>query len=198
MGLPTALRSAPALDSEDNFSQILAADGEVLFSTLPADSGPAIGAEATASAVRGDLLLPELDVAGVDGGARVLAGPAPSGRRTLVAVSGTANQGPGRDALADCRRLRGRGAARPVARRRRRLPACPPGAIARRVHAGSGQRISGEGGGERLPVPAADDELRALAVTLNSLLERLEQALDREKNFVSRRQPRAADAVRRF
>ena len=45
--------------------------------------------------------------------------------------------------------------------------------------------ISGEGGGERLPVPAADDELRALAVTLNSLLERLEQALDREKNFVS-------------
>ncbi|MGB6426388.1 MAG: hypothetical protein WBF18_14000, partial [Solirubrobacterales bacterium] len=74
VGLPTALRSAPALDSEDNFSQILAADGEVLFSTLPADSGPAIGAEATATAVRGDLLLPELDVAGVDGGARVLAG----------------------------------------------------------------------------------------------------------------------------
>lgn len=185
VGLPTALRSAPALDSEDNFSQILAADGEVLFSTLPADSGPAIGAEATATAVRGDLLLPELDVAGVDGGARVLAGPAPSGRRTLVAVSGTANQDRAETLSqivaafavgAPLALLLAAGAGYLLARR-----ALLPVEFMRARADG----ISGEGGGERLPVPAADDELRALAVTLNSLLERLEQALDREKNFVS-------------
>ncbi len=39
--------------------------------------------------------------------------------------------------------------------------------------------------GRRLPVPAARDEISALAVTLNDMLGRLEDALDHERRFVA-------------
>lgn len=48
-------------------------------------------------------------------------------------------------------------------------------------------RISGSGrpADEHLPVPAAHDEIRALAVTLNDMLRRLRQARDQQKGFVA-------------
>ncbi|TGN64725.1 HAMP domain-containing protein [Nocardioides eburneiflavus] len=45
--------------------------------------------------------------------------------------------------------------------------------------------ISARSAGERLPVPAADDELRRLALTLNAMLERLDDGLQRERTFVA-------------
>jgi signal transduction histidine kinase len=45
--------------------------------------------------------------------------------------------------------------------------------------------ISARTAGERLPVPAADDELRRLALTLNATLERLDDGLQRERRFVA-------------
>jgi signal transduction histidine kinase len=39
--------------------------------------------------------------------------------------------------------------------------------------------------GERLDLPAADDELRALAATLNEMLDRIEGSLERERVFVA-------------
>ncbi len=45
--------------------------------------------------------------------------------------------------------------------------------------------ISARSAGERLPLPAADDELRRLAETLNAMLERLDDALQRERRFVA-------------
>lgn len=45
--------------------------------------------------------------------------------------------------------------------------------------------ISGRTAGERLPVPGADDELRRLADTLNAMLERLDEGLQRERRFVA-------------
>jgi signal transduction histidine kinase len=47
------------------------------------------------------------------------------------------------------------------------------------------QRISGPAGSERLPVPPAADEIRALAVTLNEMLDRLAEARDRQRSFVA-------------
>ena len=44
--------------------------------------------------------------------------------------------------------------------------------------------ISGVRAGARLPVPEADDELRRLGETLNAMLGRLEEALERERRFV--------------
>jgi two-component system, OmpR family, sensor kinase len=46
-------------------------------------------------------------------------------------------------------------------------------------------RISGAPQGERLPVPEADDELHRLGETLNAMLSRLENALERERAFVA-------------
>lgn len=47
------------------------------------------------------------------------------------------------------------------------------------------ERISGTGDDDRLPVPASADEIRALAVTLNSMLDRLGDARRRQRDFVA-------------
>ncbi len=44
--------------------------------------------------------------------------------------------------------------------------------------------VAREGGPGALPVPNADDELGALALTLNEMLDRLEQAAARQRSFV--------------
>lgn len=46
-------------------------------------------------------------------------------------------------------------------------------------------RISGTGHDERLPVPESADEIHALAVTLNGMLDRLAQARGRQRAFVA-------------
>ena len=46
-------------------------------------------------------------------------------------------------------------------------------------------RLSGPARGERLPVPPAADEIRALAVTLNEMLDRLADAQERQRSFVA-------------
>lgn len=45
--------------------------------------------------------------------------------------------------------------------------------------------ISARSAGERLPVPGADDELRRLALTLNAMIGRLDDGLQRERRFVA-------------
>lgn len=45
--------------------------------------------------------------------------------------------------------------------------------------------ISDRSAGERLPVPVADDELRRLALTLNAMLDRLDEGLQRQRRFVA-------------
>ncbi len=45
--------------------------------------------------------------------------------------------------------------------------------------------ISAQEPGARLPLPPADDEIRRLGETLNAMLERLEDALERERRFVA-------------
>ncbi|MER7335970.1 MULTISPECIES: ATP-binding protein [unclassified Micromonospora] len=47
------------------------------------------------------------------------------------------------------------------------------------------EEITGRNGGGRLPVPASQDEIHRLAVTLNGMLGRLESARDRQRAFVA-------------
>jgi signal transduction histidine kinase len=47
------------------------------------------------------------------------------------------------------------------------------------------RRISGPAESQRLPVPAAADEIRALALTLNEMLDRLAEARERQRLFVT-------------
>jgi signal transduction histidine kinase len=49
----------------------------------------------------------------------------------------------------------------------------------------SAEEITGSTGEDRLPVPASRDEIYRLAVTLNSMLDRLEAARDRQRAFVA-------------
>jgi signal transduction histidine kinase len=49
----------------------------------------------------------------------------------------------------------------------------------------SAERISGTGQDTRLPVPSSRDEIHALAVTLNSMLDRLAAARARQRAFVA-------------
>ncbi len=46
-------------------------------------------------------------------------------------------------------------------------------------------QVAASGGGGALPVPAADDELAALARTLNEMLDRLDRASARQRTFVA-------------
>jgi signal transduction histidine kinase len=47
------------------------------------------------------------------------------------------------------------------------------------------RRIGGPARAERLPVPSAADEIRALAVTLNEMLDRLAEVQERQQSFVA-------------
>ena len=49
----------------------------------------------------------------------------------------------------------------------------------------SADEISAETSGQRLPVPAADDEVARLARTLNRMLDRLDAGIERERRFVA-------------
>ncbi|TDE00098.1 ATP-binding protein [Jiangella asiatica] len=53
-----------------------------------------------------------------------------------------------------------------------------------RLRAGADE-ITGTGATRRLPVPAGDDELSRLAVTLNDMLSRLDNAAERQRAFVA-------------
>jgi signal transduction histidine kinase len=61
------------------------------------------------------------------------------------------------------------------------------GATLRPVEAlrAAADNISGTGREDRLPVPPSQDEIHALAATLNSMLDRLDDARDREAQFVA-------------
>ena len=90
-----------------------------------------------------------------------------------------------RTARGPAHRTARRGPDRAAARNRR-------GISARRRRAASGRRmrqraarISADQPGERLPVPGTGDELQRLGETLNTMLARLEAALERERGFVA-------------
>ncbi len=61
------------------------------------------------------------------------------------------------------------------------------GATLRPVEAlrSAADQISGTGQGDRLPLPASHDEIHALALTLNSMLDRLAAARERQRSFVA-------------
>ena len=173
------------IEQEESFAQVLTPDGRVIDSTPQLRGQPVLerrrarggraaaprsssGTASRASRGRGRLLATEIDVDG----------------RELVVVVGSSLQdrdealsslagllligGPIALLLAS---LAGYGAAatalRPVEAMRRRAAA-----------------ISASEPDERLPVPPAGDELTRLGETLNQMLARLEDALERERRFV--------------
>ena len=126
-----------------------------------------------------------VEVAGLDGEARVLAQPASSAEGDFVVVAG-ASTGDRSEALAGIAGafLIGAPLALLLAGALGYLLAtralAPVEALRRRADA-----ITLRRSGDRLPLPETEDELHRLAATLNAMLDRIEASLDRERVFVA-------------
>ncbi|MGZ5388068.1 MAG: sensor histidine kinase, partial [Solirubrobacterales bacterium] len=182
-------------DDEDAFSQVLSSgggpadsttgDGEVESSTLPPGAGPVLTPEQASEAALGARYFDVGGIPGVDGDARLLARPVTAFDRVHVVVVGASTQDR-EETLVGLRAAFGVGA--PVAillasglgflLAGRAL--APVEALRRRA-----AEITLERSGERLPLPASEDEIRRLAATLNEMLDRIESSLERERVFVA-------------
>jgi hypothetical protein len=169
----------PTADEE---SQVLTRRGAVLYSSAGGGAAPLVTGQWLRRAAAGTVAF----TAGVEGeSVRVLAFPARSGGRPVIVVTGASTgvadaaqsraqavlvvAGPVAVAAAGLAAWLLAGAAlRPVTRMRRRLA-----------------DITGYNPTARLAVPAGRGEITALAVTMNALLDRLQLALDRQRDFTA-------------
>jgi len=168
-------------DGEEGFAQLLSAGGAMLDSS-GGIRGTALSPPQLRRAAAGEEILFERRVPGIEGTARVLArgdggpdvvtvGQSLDDRDETLAnlVASFAIGGPIAVVLAS---LLGYALAatglRPVEAMRRRA-----------------QEVSLGSGDERLPVPAAHDEIHRLGETLNEMLDRLRRSFERERRFVA-------------
>ena len=168
-------------DVEEGFAQIVATGGEVRDSAGGAGPRSALTPGELRSAAGGEEVLVERRVPGIEGTTRVLAQSAGGEGVVTVGqsledrdetlgglVASFAVGGPIAVLLAT---LLGyalaAGGLRPVDAMRRRAA-----------------EVSLERDGERLPLPAARDEIRRLGETLNAMLDRLRESYERERRFV--------------
>jgi two-component system, OmpR family, sensor kinase len=169
------------IEPEDAFTQVLAPDGPVLDSSAGLVPGPLLSSDAIDGLGRGRFFDAEVRTEEEPVPARLLAVPAPDGRVIVVGAS-LEDQ---REALATLLALLALGgpvvvglafgvgwvvagaALRPVERMR--------------VEA---EAISGSEPGRRLSVAPTRDELARLGHSLNRMLGRLEEAVERERRFV--------------
>ncbi len=170
-----------AEEREEGFAQLFRSAGSAPDG-VGAIRGAALSPAELRRAAAGAGLLEERDVPGIDGTVRVLARPGDGSEVVVVGqslddrdetlgnlVASFAIGGPAAVILAS---LLGYALAatglRPVEAMRRRA-----------------QDVSLSRGGERLPLPAAHDEIRRLGETLNEMLDRLGRSFERERRFVA-------------
>jgi two-component system, OmpR family, sensor kinase len=182
----SALSGGARLTEEDEaFAQVLSPGGEVLDST-PNVRRRALGAEEVAAATAaGGATLLEREVPGIEATARLLVQgvSAPEGTAVIVVGSSLEDRDETLSGLLNSFLLGGLAAVlvasligyvlasaglRPVEAMRRRA-----------------ESVSLDRGGERLPLPAARDEVRRLGETLNEMLARLQASFERERRFVA-------------
>lgn len=168
-------------DNEEIFVQLLGAGGGLL-------DRKGAGAE---SAVDHDVVLRaasatirvERDVPGVDGRARMVVQWMREGNRVLVVGESLRDRNEALRSLASAFTVGGAAAiavASAVGFLLAGVALRPVEAMRRRAAA-----VTLRDGGEGLPLPRARDEIRALGVTLNDMLERLRASYEREARFVA-------------
>ena len=176
-----AVSAGAAGDAEESFAQRLSTDGEVIEHAGRVRSVVLEPGELRRAA-RGEHVLVERRVPGIEGTARVLARP---GTAETVVVAGQSldDRDEALTALAASFAIGG-----PIAVLIASLLGYALAAIglapieAMRRRAGE---ISLAGDDDRLPLPAAHDEVRRLGETLNAMLARLQRGLERERRFVA-------------
>ncbi|MGI8461399.1 MAG: HAMP domain-containing sensor histidine kinase [Solirubrobacterales bacterium] len=172
-------------DREDGFSQILTVEGEVIASSLAPETGAALDPAQLRTAASGGLVTDERPIESVDGESRIyaLGLDTPTGERVVVAGASTDDRD---EALAGILGAFAIGAplavllASGLGYLLAARALAPVEAIRRRAG-----EITLDRSGERLPLPAADDEIRRLCETLNTMLDRIEASLERERVFVA-------------
>ena len=172
------------IENGESFAEVVDAQGRVLDATRPIAHNLLTESELD-SALSGPLFTNRPSVPGLDEPARLLALPATRGGEHVVLVVGATREnraetlsslrasfligGPIALVLAALGGYLLAGAAlRPIESMRRRAA-----------------DISATSLDERLPVPPADDEVSRLGETLNAMLARLEDGLERERRFVA-------------
>ena len=169
-------------DEEEGFAQLLGAGGDVLDATDGASAAVLTGAE-LARVAAGEEVHTERDVAGIEGTARLLAVPATGETAAAVVVGQSLDD---RDetlsALVAAFAIGG-----PIAVVLASLLGYVMAAAGLRPVEAMRSRAAGVSleRDERLPLPAARDEIRRLAETLNEMLDRLRRSYEREASFVA-------------
>ena len=183
-GLSDSGAEESLLEQEDTLAQVLEADGEVVDSTAQLEGEPVLTESQLAQAASEDTFFEVGELPGLEGETRLYAAPVEVDDEDLIVVVGSSLQD--RDeALSSLSTLMLIGG--PVALLLASLAGYGVAAAALRPVEAMRERaaeISAGDPGERLPVPDADDELSRLGYTLNEMLDRLDDALARERRFV--------------
>jgi signal transduction histidine kinase len=166
----------------DAAEQVIAPDGQVSAASPNLAGQTALSQAELETARRGQLVVDRSRLGDLQGPVRVAAGPAPGGR-IVVAAQSLAD----RDAaVVDLRNELTTGF--PIVLLAAALGAYLLAAAALRPVERMRARAAGIGATDahvRLPVPPARDEIQHLGTTFNDLLQRLHDALERERQFVS-------------
>ncbi|MGH2980850.1 MAG: sensor histidine kinase [Solirubrobacterales bacterium] len=184
-GNPPRAEPGPLTSTEEGFTQVLTARGRLAASTLAPGAGPVLTPAEVERARDGPFFAEERDVPGVEGQARLLARPVESGAKRFIVVA-SASTDDRAETLAGLRNafligaplalILASGLGYLLARR----SLAPVAAMRDRA-----QEITLRRSGERLPLPGTDDEIRQLGETLNTMLDRIEASLERERVFVA-------------
>ena len=172
------------IEPGESFAQLLDRSGRVVDETRLLGRSPLLPASRL-SALRQDRFFDRSSVPGLDEPARLLAIPVERGGRPTVLVVGATRENRAETLRSLRTELLIAGPLALVLATLLGYPLAGAGlhtVDAMRRRAG---RISAERAHERLPVPRTGDELEQLGETLNAMLDRLEQALERERGFVA-------------
>ncbi|HEY7196970.1 MAG TPA: ATP-binding protein [Gaiellaceae bacterium] len=173
------------VETGESYAQLVAPSGRVVDATEPLGRAPLLSAEELRAARRGPVFVERHAVPGLDEPSRVLVTTVSRDGQELVLAVGTTYQDR-TETLASFRDellIAGPIAlvlATVVGYFLAGLSLRQVDAMRRRAAA-----ISAETPGGRLPVPPTGDELERLGTTLNEMLDRLEAALERERDFVA-------------
>ena len=171
--------------SEDILAEVLRMDGSVVESSGRADSPTVLDSSELAEARKGPTIFDAGEVPGIEEEARLLARPVQAGEGNFIIVTG-ASTGDRAETLSGLVKTFAIGGplalllASAIGYGLASLAMRPVEAM--RARAGA---ISLDRRGERLPLPAAADEIGRLGRTLNEMLARIEASLEHERSFVA-------------
>jgi signal transduction histidine kinase len=174
-----ALGAGVVGDPEQSFGQVLGPHGRVVY-TAGGVRGAALRPGELARSLRGPVRF-ERRVAGIEGPVRMIARPA--GARVIVAGESLDDRNQALRDLVSAFLVSGPLAvllASSIGYALATAGLAPVEAMRRRA-----AQVSLTAADERLPLPAARDEVRRLGETLNDMLDRLRRSFDRERRFVA-------------